>query len=257
MDQRANWLHPGIPVLTLLRKKPLAQEELERLGLNPWADPRMPLEVLGTKAGIQWPELDARLEALPDTLAERDWDSVSLPFLLDHLVRDHDDIRDRLLPDIQNALAHSSSLNSDSGRIAYFSEAWPGFAAELIAHMKEEESFLFPRLLHYAHCVKNHVRHPDFTGGSVSVFIAVHLMGNETHLMEALDRFVKGWETSPRAWQSGTDSELQGRIKIFRERIMSHNILETTLLFPRAKALEKALFDAAISGGRVSAPSRP
>lgn len=257
MDQRANWLHPGIPVLTLLRNRPLAQEALDRLGLNPWSDPRIPLEVLGSRAGIQWPALEAALAALPDTMAERDWETSSLPYLLDHLVRDHDDIRDRLLPAIQNALAHSSSLNSDPGRIAYFSEAWPGFTAELAAHMREEEVFLFPRLLHYAYCVQHHVRHPDFTGGSVSVFIAVHLLGNESRLMEAMDRFVKGWVASPRAWRPGTDSELQGRISAFQERITRHNSLETTLLFPRAKALEKALFDSAISGGRVAVASRP
>ena len=250
MNVHGQKLNPGIASITLLRARPAAQDALDRLQLDPWADPRMTLGGVCEAKGIAWTDLEAALRSLPETLPERDWEAESIPMLLDHLVQDHADLQRNSLPAIRNALTRALSSAGGSSLIGYLAEAWPGFTAELAAHMKEEEVFLFPRLLHYAWCVGHSGQHPDFSGGSVNVFIALHLMGNEDRQMEALQRFMAGWETaSPaEAMVPEAESELRRLLETFFERLRRHNHLESALLFPRAKALEKTLYDAAISG---------
>jgi iron-sulfur cluster repair protein YtfE (RIC family) len=250
VDARDNRYHPGLPVLSLLRARPLAQETLERLGLNPWIDPRMTLGELCSGKAIPWPELEAMLREIPDSLPQRDWDRAPLPLLLDHLVSDHAEIQGRILPEIHSALALASEHGTVQGRLAYLVGAWPGFTADLAAHMKEEEVFLFPRLLHYDYCVRHRDQHPGFSGGSVNVFIAIHLLGNENRQSDALFRFIGEMEAASRTGPVISEAEagLLGLVASFQERLKRHNALETAILFPRAKSMEKALYDAAIAG---------
>lgn len=184
-------------------------------------------------------------DAIRPAIDEADWALTPLPELLDFLARDHERIRGSMVPEVESALARALARDNPSPREESLAREWPAFALHLAAHMKEEETFLFPRLLHYDYCVGQGDSHPDFAGGSVNVFIAIHLMGNETRQMEALDRLLEGKD--PRNAAS-MDAELVRALSAFRDHLIRHSRLETEVLFPRAKALEKSLYDAAISG---------
>src|SRR6185503_15839302 len=99
-------------------------------------------------------------------------------------------------------------------------------------------------------------RHPDFNGGSVKVFIALRMLRNEHHQMDSLCRVLEGWEAVPRPGAGAPDAEnpLNELIGQLQERLERHSRIEETVLFPRAMALEKALYDTAISGKESPVP---
>lgn len=248
MDSREQWIFPGMPVLSLLRMRPGALSALERFGIDPWLDHQATLLAAASAKGAAWEELRAALEALPDPAADRDWDSANVPELLDHLVEDHRDIQEKLLPELRLALTRAS--RNGAGRFIYMSEVWPAFTADLAAHMKEEENFLFPRILQYDHCVRHRGAHPDFDGGSVNVFIAIRLLGNEHRQMDSLRRFLSGWDADEAARDADypDGKRFHALLAAFQDRLERHNQLEEGVVYPLARSLEKILYDAAISG---------
>lgn len=235
-------------VLSLIRRHPAAQEILEDMGIDPWEDPSAPLQALCARQGIGNGEASRRLASIEEPAETEDWRIASLPRLLEYLVRDHERILKELIPGIEDALARALSGGTRPQRLESLSRCWPGFVGHLAEHVREEEAFLFPRILHYGHCVRHRNQHPDFTGGSVNVFIAIHLMGNEARMMEALDRFLAEDGRREAAADTGPEADLRKALDRFRERIRRHSRMETEILYPRAKALEKSLYDAAISG---------
>lgn len=248
MGESEQWIFPGMPVLALLNARPAALGVLEGWGIDPWADPKARLDALAAAKGIPWPAFEAGLDGLPGIDGDRDWESASIPDLLDHLIADHRDILDRLVPALRDALDRAPSSTEDPH--AGPNGDWRAFAAGLDAHMREEENFLFPRLLHFAYCLRHHGCHPDFDGGSVNVYIAIRLLGNEHRQKEELRRFLADQDARFRALAKGTPGqESIGRLlEEFRERLERHNHLEEEVLYPKARDLEKSLYDAAIAG---------
>lgn len=257
MRAREQWIFPGMPVLALLRARPAALKPLEVWGIDPWLDPHARLEALAAAKHIPWTKFEAGLVELPASDCERAWNSESIPDLLDCLVADHRDILGRLVPAIRNALSRAPSAHADP--LAGPDGGWNGFVSDLEEHIREEENFLFPRLLHYAYCLRHHGRHPDFDGGSVNVYIAIRLLGNEHRQMDALRRFMAGRE----ALAPGPEEESPAREKLaellaeFQERLERHNHVEEHVLYPKARDLEKSLYDSAIAGAAASRSPSP
>ena len=181
---------------------------------------------------------------------ESGWDGVPLPVLLDHLVSDHADIGGTLLPAIEKAVSDLPSRETDPKRLEYLARAWPAFASDLTAHMQEEDTFLFPRLLRYQNFLRHDGPHPDFNGGSVKVFVAIRMLGNEREQMQALQHFLGEWEPGSASGPVGSDEEkrLHGLMLELQERLENHSRIEEKVVFPIASSLEKALYDMAISG---------
>lgn len=248
MGESEQWIFPGMPVLALLNARPAALGVLEGWGIDPWVDPHARLDALAAAKLIPWPVFEAELNGLPETDGNGDWESASIPALLDHLISDHRDILDRLAPALRIALDRAPSPGNDAH--ANPDGNWKAFAAGLEAHMREEENFLFPRLLHYAYCLRHHGCHPDFDGGSVNVYIAIRLLGNEHRQKEDFRLFLAGQDERFRASAKGSpEQERIGRLlEEFRERLERHNHLEENVLYPKARDLEKSLYDSAIAG---------
>ena len=153
------------------------------------------------------------------------------------------------LPGIREELRRLSPESGVSQGFDYLSSEWPAFAEGLVNHFREEETFLFPRLLDYDYCLRHRGSHPDFTSGSVNVFVAIHLIGNERRQMDAFHRFIEGWYTAPAHPASPYDTATLSRLlTTFNRTLTAHNKLESEVLFPLAVALEKASYDAAIAG---------
>ena len=249
------WIFPGMPVVALLNMRPAALRLLEAWGIDPWLDPHARLEALAAAKQVPWPEFEAALDDLPDLGDDQDWESASLPDLLDHLIADHRDMLNRLIPALRFTLARIPAEEKDP--LAGSDAAWKMFADGLDAHTREEENFLFPRLLHYAYCLRHHGCHPDFDGGSVNVYIAIRLLGNEHKQKEIFMRFLEHQETHVGGMANDSpDRESLGRLlRELRYRLERHNHLEEAVLYPKARDLEKSLYDAAIAGSAASSPS--
>jgi regulator of cell morphogenesis and NO signaling len=256
MRASEQWIFPGMPVMALLNARPAALGLLEEWGIDPWLDPHAHLDALAAVKRIPWAEFEAALNGLPDQDEDRDWGNASLPDLLDHLVADHGDMLDRLVPALRRARARiPAAAKADA---AASDSAWKLFADGLQAHMREEEKFLFPRLLHYAYCLRHHGCHPDFDGGSVNVYIAIRLLGNEHRHREIFMRFLEDQEmrAAGSAVASPEQEILMSLLAEFRTRLERHNHLEQAVLYPKARDLEKSLYDAAIAGpAAASSPS--
>lgn len=256
MGPNEAWIVPEMKALTLLQVRPAALAPLERWGIDPWQHPEARLDALSVSARVPWPEFAAVLASLPAT-AGSGLESASIPELLDYLVADHREILGGLVPAVRTALQRLSALPDGAG--AGLDEAWDSLTSGLAAHMREEESFLFPRLLHYAHCLRTRGRHPDFNGGSVNVYIAIRLLGNEHLQMDALRRFLYGRDALASGQEQGS-AELTRVLRMltdFQERLERHNHVEEAILYPKARDLEKSLYDAAIAGaGAAPADAR-
>lgn len=248
-------ISPAMTGPELLKARPAALGFLEERGIDPWLDPHAPLGSLAAAKRIPWPAFAAGLEALPEGGGEGHAHA-TLAGLLDRLVAEHRVIRERLLPAIAAGLEDPSGIGG--GGPPGPRMAWKAFTAGLEAHMREEEAFLFPRLLEYDYSLRHRGHHPDFAGGSVNVYIAIRLLGNEHLQMEGLRRFLAGPDR-PSAGQA-TLSPRQERIahllEGFHTFLEAHNRLEEGSLFPKARDLEKALYDAAIAGDAVAAGKR-
>lgn len=252
MRASEQWIFPGMPVLALLNERPAALRLLEAWNIDPWLDPHARLDVLAASKRIAWQKFESELHGLPESDGDRDWERASIPDLLDHLIADHREILTRILPALRAALARIPSAGKETH--ASPEKGWKAFAADLEAHMREEENFLFPRLLHYVYCLRHHGRHADFDGGSVNVYIAIRLLGNEHRQKEAFKRFLAVQEERIRgmAGASADRERLKQLLAEFQERLERHNHLEEAVLYPKARDLEKSLYDAAIAGSSAA-----
>jgi len=255
MHESEQWIFPGMPVLALLHTRPAALTLLEAWGIDPWLDPHAHLDALAAAKHVPWSEFEAALVGLPDLDEDRDWESASLSDLLDHLIADHRGMLNRSLPALRFALARMPATEKDMP--AGSDAAWKLFADGLEAHMREEEHFLFPRLLHYAYCLRHHGRHPDFDGGSVNVYIAIRLLGNEHRQKEILMRFLEDQEAHASGSSPGSPEKerFMRLLAEFRNRLERHNHLEEEVLYPKARGLEKSLYDSAIAGSATASPA--
>jgi regulator of cell morphogenesis and NO signaling len=255
MRASEQWIFPGMPVSALLNARPAALGLLETWGIDPWLDPHAHLDALAAAKQVPWPKFESALDELPYLDEDRDWEDATLPDLLDHLIADHRDMLDRIVPALRSELARIPATEKNPPLDSH--AAWKLFADGLEAHMREEENFLFPRLLHYAYCLRHHGRHPDFDGGSVNVYIAIRLLGNEHRQKEIFMRFLEDQEAhvAGSAIGSPEHERLVPLLTEFRNRLERHNRLEEAVLYPKARDLEKSLYDAAIAGSATASPA--
>ncbi|MDB5047094.1 MAG: Hemerythrin cation binding domain protein [Fibrobacteres bacterium] len=252
MDSMEKWLFPGTTLGTVLKVRPMAISILEKYGVNPW-DPRYPTvgEMCRDK-GISLDVFSAEIKSLPVPDRDTDWKRRPIFHLLDFLAHEHRQYLHGLLPAIRHSLAQEYQGDGESlRRLRYLVEEWPAFSAALAEHIHEEESFLFPKILHYEYCLKHKEEHPDFSNGSVNVYVAMQMLGNEKKQMAAVRRFLNEvkFSTAANGAAGCLEEHIEPLLEDLQSRLMAHAALETNELFPKAKFLEKALMDARIAGG--------
>ena len=106
-------IFPGMPVSALLNARPAALRLLETWGIDPWLDPHAHLDALAAAKQVPWPEFEAALDELPYLDEDRDWEDTTLPDLLDHLIADHRDMLDRIVPALRFELARIPATEKD------------------------------------------------------------------------------------------------------------------------------------------------
>ncbi len=224
---------------------------LEHYEMDPWDPNYLTIGELCDAKRIGMEEFHAEMKSLPTPDDGTDWKSHPIYYLLDYLTREHWQFVNRILPAIKHAFAEEYTANDDSlHRLRYLVEEWPAFSSALEGHIHEEESFLFPKILHYDYSLRHRGYYPDFSGGSVDVFVALRLLGNEKEQLAVVRRFLNELLFSKSANEPlvSLESQLAPLLSDLQNRFNNHSALETTVLFPMAKALEKALFNARISG---------
>jgi|GEM_PF-3837089 len=239
-------LSPGNTSLSILQKRPRAMEIFVRLQLNPWRFPDLPLEMICREKRIDPSEVMAEILDLPPPPSAGNWRTLPLSHLLDKLCADHRRFIENHAPQIELALADARATARDEAEyLRALQEGWRGFAALLINHVQDEETILYPHILRLAHPFHLGPFDEDPKSHSLQQHLVIHELNKEGALIRAarnLGRLLDSSPTRPSPWPVD-------KIRALLRHLDKHIELEKGTLQPMALALEKAVFDRAISGG--------
>lgn len=226
----------------ILRERPRAVEVLEALvGGDFWNGLDFPLGDLCAQFRLDAAAVVIRLQELPATVGELDWQKAPLYELVDRLAADHRRFRDVDLPRIGSLLDEMDSASAtpaislDDLKLEFHS-----FKIDFLLHMNEEESFLFPKVLRTEASLAHPQLSPETFRGSVAAYSPIMLHTPEVqikHLVAELVARVK----EPVASITPALERLRGHLEDFASRIVRHADLEIEYLLPRTLAQERML----------------
>jgi iron-sulfur cluster repair protein YtfE (RIC family) len=246
MDELIQWLFPGTEIRTVLRVRPASVRAFEALGIDPFAFPAEPIGRACTEHGVSWDAFLAEMRKPADPAGPRPR-TIPLPALLERLTGEHRKFIRSYLPAIGEAFAPRGGVVAE--RLRPLFKEWPAFMSGLKEHIATEEEFLFPKILRYDYCLRHGKADPEFSNGSVKVFVAIHLLKNEERGTGALRRILEEPLPSPSADdREGGESALIRLLAAFRKELLEHARVEREELFPMAASLENELYDRSISG---------
>lgn len=187
----------------------------------------------------------ALLNELNEVLATKnnegiDFNSWHLDLLIDYIEKTHHRFVEEKTPVILQFLDKLCSVHgSNHPELFEINELFKGSAAELAPHMKKEESILFPFVKELMNAAKSHgsVGQPQF--GTIKNPIATMM---DEHDAEG-ERFRKiallTNNYTPPEDACNTYRVTYAMLQEFEEDLHKHIHLESNILFPKAKALEK------------------
>ncbi len=240
-------------VKAILKMRPLALSIFEKHNIDPWPDIHTTVGSLCQKHKYLWSVFQSEFSGLVVPCSATDWKPLPAYHLLDFLREEHREFLLVILPSITEALESavrtSARLHPQARALA---QEWPAFVSSLTEHIREEEIFLFPKILRYDYCLRHGNADPDFAGGSVNVFIAIRGLGNEHRQSESIRIFLDPVRIDHLKTESPEmlDAALLEKLECLGEKLKSHSRLESDALYPLATKTEKALLDARIAGSR-------
>lgn len=250
MGGSMHWLFPTTSLGAILRTRPLALSVFESHGLSPWKDLTASIECACRLQGLPTETLSWEIGGLQAPAAESDWSRLSIYHLLDFLTEEHRVFRD-FLASITYTL-NTDPLEDLESRMfhANLSRDWRTFYGSFLEHLREEEEFLFPKILRYHASLRDGNIDPEFGNGSVRVFKAVRMGRREQGEIEIYRKLLE------RSWPAAggekplcpSETRLRPLLEAFLAKLESHANLETEALFPAATAMEKTLYDRHIRG---------
>jgi iron-sulfur cluster repair protein YtfE (RIC family) len=214
--------------------------------MDPFAFPAERIGRACDEHGVSWDAFLAEMRKASDPPVPKPR-AVPLPVLLERLTGDHRKFIRSYLPAIGEAFSPRGNGVVGETLQPLFRD-WPAFMTGLKEHIATEEEFLFPKILRYDYCLRHGKADPEFSNGSVKVFVAIHLLKNEERGAGALRRFLE--EPLPASSADGGDGDapLMRLLASFRKELLEHARVEREELFPMAASLENELYDRTISG---------
>lgn len=255
MHQNTGWLFPGTTLETILKTRPLAVALFERHGLDPWKAPHESLAALCAGRGVACPAICQEILRLPIPRPDSDWTALPASHLLDFLTAQHREFTRIFVPAIGHILSNIPDADAESlFHMRGFAQEWPAFTSALHSHISEEENELFHRILRYDASLRLGAPDPEFAGGSVQVFTVVRMHEHDHRDMALLNRFLaKALPAAPATEGRMLEAQLRPMLREFQDVLGRHARLETDVLFPWGRSLEKSLYDLRIQGRVKSA----
>lgn len=187
---------------------------------------RQTLLKAATRQNLDLSVIEAELDALSATPLEKDWRTVPLPEIIDHIIlRYHDRHREQLPELILQAAkverVHASKTSVPQGLTKYLTMLHD----ELTSHMMKEERILFPMIKQGS---------GNQAGGPISVMESEHDEAGE--LLEVIKHITNN--VTPPEEACTTWRAMYNGINELIDDLMNHISLENNVLFPRALAGE-------------------
>jgi regulator of cell morphogenesis and NO signaling len=214
----------------------------EKFGIDYCCGGKRPLQEVceekGYDTALVQSELDAAMSLAPAT--ERNWSSVPLTDIIQHIVATHHEYLRRELPAIEVRLEKVYRVyNQRYGpTLIGLPEVFAALRAELTTHIAKEENILFPAIAAYEVAVAAGQPLPSTCFGTVAN--PIHMMESEHEsagdALAKIREITRNYEVPEyacvtfRALMSGLD-ELERDLHM-------HIHLENNILFPRAEKLE-------------------
>jgi len=215
----------------------------ERLGIDYCCGGKRPLADVCREKGLDpaavWRELESAVGAVSAKV--RDWNTVPLKELIDHIVGTHHEYLRRELPLLGARLdkVHRVYNEKYGPTLIGLPEVFAGLRSELEMHMRKEEMILFPVIERYEAAAVAGSRLPATPFGTV---------GNPIRMMEA-EHDSAGAAlaeicsiTADYAipdYACVTYRSLMAGLQELEQDLHMHIHLENNILFPRAMAMEK------------------
>jgi iron-sulfur cluster repair protein YtfE (RIC family) len=239
---------PQMAVRSLIKVRPMAVGLLDKRKVRFWDALDRPMgEIVGRDfLGDFLDEMTyAKVPA-----ADTDWLAMPLYWLADYLTEVHRDFLLQDVGDIGHLLdVHTIADSEESTGLREIHKAFQGFTRELQSHVDEEEGVLFPKILRYEACLRDGRVHPEFHRGSIQSYMAVRLDQEEKRLNAARDLLADRIRAHARNHaDSITASELSGFLDRLGEKLADHQELESRILFPTAREMERTLYNLGING---------
>lgn len=235
----------------ILRFRPLSIAILERhAGFRCWQRLEETLSAFCSEFGVDSDNLLAGLSNLPPVPPETDWDARPIHELIDHLTGNHADFREKDMPAIASKL-ESVNLPAypDGYVVKLILQEFRHFQQEFLAHMEEEEIFLYPKMMRNEACYRFPELEPEAYKGSVNLYLK---LGNHRPEDEFRRMIVSVREKLRNQMMHRPAAELTGdtlrALESFESRLLAHADLETSNLFPRAGRLEQILYENSAPG---------
>lgn len=246
-----NMLSQQTPVRSLLKMRPLAIALLDKRKIRYWDSLDKPLGDLfrrGVTNGMEdfLDEVSYARVPAPDT----DWTAMPLYMLVDYLTHEHRSILLQEIADITHLFdIHTLTDTGESRDLKSLQKSWQEWVRVFQAHIEQEETILFPKVLRYEACLRDRNVHPEFHRGSIQSYMATHEAREGSQLYLECEhlaaRLVAHQALNPSSPAAGELAELAVRLS---EKLNAHRDLEARALYTAARELERSLYNKSIDG---------
>lgn len=247
---------PEMAVHSLLRVRPMAVGLLDKRQVRFWDLLDRPVRDVVPRDLLE--DFIDEVSYVKVPAADTDWLAMPMYWLADFLTSGHRDFLLQDVSDIGHLLdIHTIADSEESDGLRDIHKAFQEFTRELQAHVDEEESYLFPKILRYEACLRDSRVHPEFHRGSIQSYMAIRLDQEEKRLYRACDILTAKIRAHAAAHvESFTAGELLNLLGRMREKLNDHGDLEARILFPTAREMEKNLYNLSIGGDPAVAYQR-
>lgn len=183
-------------------------------------------------------ELNAVLETKNDSAI--DFSSWSLDSLIDYIVKTHHRFVEEKTPIILEYLEKLCSVHgSNHTELFEITELFKDSTEELAPHMKKEEMILFPFVKEMMNATKSHgsIGQPPFETVKNPIAAMIHEHEHEGDRFRKIASLTNNY--TPPEDACNTYRAAYSMLQEFEQDLHKHIHLESNILFPKAKALEK------------------
>jgi iron-sulfur cluster repair protein YtfE (RIC family) len=226
----------------LLRSRPRYAEVLEALTNGEYmSHTKDRLADFCKKANLPMAELIDRCECLESTPPSGDWSVGPLCHLIDFLTEEHRVFREVCLPAIRKAFAEREIPPTMDGFLfKLIHQKYLAFEEDLLWHMDEEETFLFPKILKLEACLKHPELFPKSGEGLFRLLEPIHLESPEEKLTHMIGIIIEDiWDRASAEPAVSLLTDIYSKVILLKERLTAHAKLETEILVPRSTLLER------------------
>ncbi|HKP98133.1 MAG TPA: hypothetical protein VJ385_20555 [Fibrobacteria bacterium] len=250
------------PVRSLLKMRPMAIALLDKRKLRYWDALDRPLgDLFHRDAGRPSGGMDEFLDEVSHArvpASDTDWSAMPLYVLVDFLTHEHRSLLVQEVADITHLLdIHTLADSREAEDLRILHADFKAWVRDFQAHIEQEESYLFPKVLRYEACLRDRNVHPEFHRGSIQTYMANQEAkeGRQFYANAGLiaQRMRAHGLTHPESTAARELAELTERL---RDKLNAHYDLESRALYTAARDLECNLYNKSIDGDPAVAVHR-